>query len=315
MRLNSTDLYARAREARRLSSSCRLCPRQCGVNRLLGERGYCGAGPEPTVAAVVPHFGEEPPICGTGGAGTIFFCRCNLRCVYCQNHQISQEDTGSPMPPRELSAAMLRLQAQGCSTIEPVSPSHHLPGLLEALAMAADEGLRLPVVYNSNGYESQEVIDLLDGVVDVYVPDIKYADANASRRYSDVADYPEVARNAVLKMHAQAGKLVLGLDGIATRGIIVRLLVLPDDAAGTEETLLWIHEHLPLTTTISLMAQYSPLHRGGDFPPLDRPITREEYDRAVDFAWNLGFEEVFVQEMDARNVGVPDFRVDKPFVW
>jgi len=315
MRLDPADIRARAREARKLSSPCRLCPRQCGVNRLAGESGYCGAGADPSVAAVVPHFGEEPPICGSGGAGTIFFCRCNLRCVYCQNHQISQGPAGSPMLSGQLSEAMLRLQAQGCSTIEPVSPSHHLPGLLEALAAAAEQGLRLPVVYNSNGYESTEVLELLDGVVDVYLPDIKYAGAQASLRYSDVPNYVEIARSAVLKMHGQVGSLVVSPEGIAERGLIIRLLVLPEDVSGTNRTLRWIRENLPSSTTISLMAQYSPLHRATDFPPLDRPITQEEYDRVVDFAWDLGFDEAFIQETDARNVGVPDFQLDKPFIW
>jgi putative pyruvate formate lyase activating enzyme len=219
------------------------------------------------------------------------------------------------MLPEDLAAAMFDLQTQGCSTIEPVSPSHHLPGLLEALALAAEQGLHLPVVYNSNGYESPEVIELLDGVVDVYLPDIKYADAHASKRFSDVADYVEVARSAVLQMHAQVGDLVVNSEGIASRGIIIRLLVLPDDIARTEETLLWIQEHLPVTTSLSLMAQYTPLHRGREFPPLDRPITQEEYDRMVDFAWDLGFDQVFIQEMESRNIGVPDFQVDKPFIW
>jgi len=285
------------------------------VDRLAGERGYCGADPEPAVAAVVPHFGEEPPLCGAGGAGTLFFSRCNLGCVYCQNHQISQAAIGSTMTPRELSEAMLRLQAQGCSTIEPVSPSHHLPGLLEALAMAADQGLRLPVVYNTNGYESPETLDLLDGIVDIYLPDIKYADSENARRFSDVPDYVEIAREAVLKMHGQVGNLVVDLNGQARQGLIIRLLVLPEDVSGTYQTLAWIRDNLPRTVTLSLMAQYLPLHRGTEFPPLQRAITQEEYDRAVDFAWDLGLEQVFVQDLESRDVGIPDFQVDNPFNW
>lgn len=269
----------------------------------------------PSVAAVLPHFGEEPPLCGSGGAGTIFFCRCNLRCVYCQNHQISQGIVGSTMAPRELAEAMLRLQAQGCSTIEPVSPSHHLPGLLEALAMAADQGLRLPLVYNTNGYESLEVLELLDGIVDVYLPDIKYADSGNAQQFSDVSDYIEIARAAILKMHTQVGNLVVDLQGVAVQGLIIRHLVLPEDIAGTRRTLAWIRDNLPPTVTISLMAQYLPLHRSTDFPPLHRPITQAEYDQPVDFAWDLGLEHVFIQDLESREIGVPDFQVDKPFNW
>jgi len=210
---------------------------------------------------------------------------------------------------------MLRLQSQGCSTIEPVSPSHHLPGLLEALAMAADQGLRLPVVYNSNGYESPETLDLLDGIVDIYLPDIKYADSENARRFSDVPDYVEIAREAVLKMHGQVGNLVVDLNGQARQGLIIRLLVLPEDVSGTYQTLAWIRDNLPRTVTLSLMAQYLPLHRGTEFPPLQRAITQEEYDRAVDFAWDLGLEQVFVQDLESRDVGIPDFQVDNPFNW
>jgi len=269
----------------------------------------------PTVAAVLAHFGEEPPLSAVGGAGTIFLSGCNLRCVYCQNHQISQAAVGSTMRPVGLAARMLEIQRKGCSNVEPVSPGHHLPGLLEALAIAVEHGLELPIVYNSNGYESLEALDLLDGIVDVYLPDLKYADPSIAARYSDAPDYVKQAREAILKMHSQVGNLVTDLRGRAVRGIIIRHLVLPGGLSGTAETLVWIRDNLPRTVTLSLMAQYSPLHRSGDFPPLDRRLMPEEYEEAVDLAWDMGFENVFVQDIESREVGIPDFALESPFDW
>ncbi len=313
--LKHDEIFLRAKEAEKLASPCRLCPRACGIDRTSGERGYCGAGPEPSVAAVLPHFGEEPPLTGPGGAGTIFFSRCNLRCVYCQNHQISQGELGCVRSPGELALELLRLQKRGCSTIEPVSPTHHLPGLLNALARAAEQGLDLPLVYNTNGYESIETLELLDGIVDVYLPDLKYPSNSQALKYSDAEDYVETARGAILKMHSQVGDLVVDDRGTAVRGLILRHLILPGDASGTKETLLWVRDNLPITVTLSLMAQYVPLHRSKDFPPMDRMITSEEYDKAVDAAWVLGFENVFIQEVDSQESGIPDFTLTKPFNW
>ena len=313
--LDSMEIRRRAVEARRLSAPCRLCPRACGVDRTAGEPGFCGAGSIPSIAAVLPHFGEEPPICGSGGAGTIFLTRCNLRCVYCQNHQISQGTLGTPMSPRDLATEMVRLQKQGCSTIEPVSPSHHLPGLLEALALAVEQGLDLPLVYNTNGYESRDVLNLLNGLVDVYLPDLKYADSAAAGTYSDAEDYVAIARSAILLMHSQVGNLVVDVTGRAVRGMILRHLVLPGNAAGTEDTLIWIRDNLPITVTISLMAQYSPQHKSRAFPELGRALTPEEYDGAVTAAWEMGFENVFIQDMGSSEVGIPNFGDDKPFHW
>jgi putative pyruvate formate lyase activating enzyme len=298
-----------------MSRSCRLCPRACGVDRIAGETGYCGAGPEPTIATALPHFGEEPPLSGKGGAGTIFFSRCNLKCVYCQNYQISQGDVGTVATPLDLSRMILDLQEKGCSNIEPVSPSHQLPGLLEALAIAADRGLDLPVVYNTNAYESQETLDLLDGMVDIYLPDLKYARDREALRYSDVTDYVDTARKAILKMHDQVGNLVVDVHGRAVRGMILRHLVLPEDLAGTAETLGWVRENFPRTITISLMAQFSPLHKSREFPEMNRRLSAAEYDNAADLAWELGFENVFVQDLDSHDHGIPDFQLDKPFNW
>jgi putative pyruvate formate lyase activating enzyme len=313
--LKHDEIVVRAEEAERLSSPCRLCPRACGVDRASGERGYCGAGPEPSVAAILPHFGEEPPLTGAGGAGTIFFSRCNLRCAYCQNHQISQGELGRVISPDELALEILRLKKIGCSTIEPVSPTHHLPGMLKALAQAVEGGLDLPLVYNTNGYEALHTLELLDGIVDVYLPDLKYASDKEAQKYSDAEDYVDRAREAILQMHAHVGNLVVDIQGRATRGLILRHLILPGDISGTLQTLTWVRDNLPITVTLSLMAQYAPLHRSRQFPPLDRRITGEEYDRAVDSAWELGFENAFVQELNAPDTGIPDFHLNQPFRW
>ncbi len=314
-KFRSDEIRLRAAAARRLSAPCRLCPRVCGVDRPSGQRGYCGAGPGPEVASAVPHFGEEPPLTGEGGAGTIFFSRCNLRCVYCQNHQISQAGMGSLVAPEALAQNILRLQAQGCSTIEPVSPSHHLPGFLEALAIAADRGLKLPVVYNTNGYETADTLDTLDGIVDVYLPDLKYASEEDAATYSDAPDYVETARSAILKMYSQVGDLVLDDTGRAVRGLLLRHLILPGNISGTRETLAWIRENLPDSLTISLMAQYTPLHRASQYPMLSRRITEEEYMQVLDLAWDMGFENAFIQDLESQESGIPDFRNERPFTW
>jgi len=210
---------------------------------------------------------------------------------------------------------MMRLQQSGCATLEPVSPSHHLPGLLEALALAKEQGLEIPVVYNTNGYETLETLDLLDGIVDVYLPDLKYSDPNRALLYSGVGDYVETARSAILEMHSQVGNLVVDVHGTAVRGMILRHLILPNGASGTESTLKWIRDNLPITVTLSLMAQYSALHKSTEIPELNRKLAPQEYEDAVDLAWGMGFENVFIQEMDSCHAGIPDFTLESPFVW
>jgi len=217
--------------------------------------------------------------------------------------------------PRDLAEKMLDLQRNGCANLEPVSPSHHLPGFLEALSLAAARGLDLPVVYNTNGYEARQTIDILDGIVDVYLPDLKYASNEHGAAFSDADDYVETARTAVLQMYGQVGNLVVDLEGRAVRGMILRHLVLPEDLAGTRETLVWIRDNLPRTVTISLMAQYEPVHRSTEFSQLSRRIAAAEYDEALDLAWELGFENVFVQDLSSAEIGVPDFQRDQPFNW
>ncbi len=313
--LDYREIAERASLARELSSPCGLCPRQCRVHRPADEHGYCGAGSKPTVAAVVPHFGEEPPLVGSGGAGTIFFSHCNMACVVPPKFSDQPSGNRFQIAPEDLAVQMLELQRVECASIEPVSPSTHLPGLLEALALAVEKGLHLPVVYNTNGYETPETLHLLEGIVDVYVPDLKYSSPAAATVYSDAPGYVETSRAAVLQMHSQVGNLVVDLYGVAVRGLIVRHLVLPGDLAGTAETLAWIRDNLPQTITISLMAQYRPLHRSSEFPPLDRKLFQHEYDQAVDMAWDMGFANVFIQDLDSPLSGIPDFRDDQPFNW
>jgi len=219
------------------------------------------------------------------------------------------------MSPGILAEKIMELQSAGCSCVEPVSPSHHLPVLLEALALAVDRGLDLPVVYNTNGYESLETLELLDGVVDVYLPDLKYADGEMAGRYSDCDDYVERAREAVLRMHRQVGNLVVDTQGRAAGGMIIRHLVLPGELSGVRDTFSWIRDNLSSSVTVSLMAQYSPAHRSREFPPLDRRLTSEEYDRAVDIVWEMGFANAFVQEMESQELGAPDFEAGEPFKW
>ena len=305
----------RAKEAGELASCCRLCPRACGVDRLSGEIGYCGTGPSLRIGSVTSHFGEEPPLSMNGGAGAIFLTGCSMNCVYCQNYQISQGAIGQEYTADLLAREMLRLQSLDCSNIDAVSPTHQLPELLEALAIARDSGLELPVVYNTNSYETMEVLEILDGVVDVYLPDLRYSSNESALRYSDAPDYVEIARDAILEMHRQVGNLVVDLEGRAVRGLIIRLLVLPSGIAGVENSLQWIKENLPKTVTLSLMSQYSPLHRAHEFPELNVTLAENEYESLVQRAWDMGFENVFIQEMSANRCGIPDFTSASPFVW
>jgi putative pyruvate formate lyase activating enzyme len=313
--LNSREIGLRAEHAYHIAEECVLCPRECAVNRSVGETGFCQSGIKPKVAKVIAHFGEEPPLVVGGGAGTIFFSNCNMRCVFCQNFQISQSDCGAEMEPAELAHKLIALQALGCSNIEPVSPTHHLPGFLEALACAMDQGLNLPVVYNSNGYEKIETLELLDGVVDVYLPDLKYYSDSSALKFSSAPNYFATATAAISEMCRQTGNLAVDNDGSALRGTIVRHLVLPGQTADTFKILDWIRRNLPHGTWISLMAQYSPIHKAALYPELNTRVTEDEYDRVVDFAWESGLENVFTQELDSQDIGIPDFHLSTPFKW
>lgn len=282
----------RARLARQRLRSCDLCPHSCGVDRTSGETGICRTGDVAFVASHGPHFGEETPLVGMGGSGTIFFARCNLSCIYCQNWDISQLDMGRQTGAEELAAMMLELQAMGCHNINLVTPTHQMPMILEALDMAAVRGLALPIVYNCGGYESIEALRLLDGIVDIYMPDLKYMEPAIASELSGAPDYPEAAMAAIRQMHAQVGDLVMDGRGIAERGLIVRHLVLPGGLAGTSAALRFIAEEISRNTYLNIMDQYHPARGASGRPPLDRRITRAEYEAAMDEASALGLSRL-----------------------
>jgi putative pyruvate formate lyase activating enzyme len=287
------ELERRARAALGRLRCCDLCARYCRVDRRASLHGVvCRTGERAIVHGHGPHHGEELPLRGRRGSGTIFFGGCNLRCVYCQNWEISWGRAGREVEPDELGAMMLDLQASGCHNVNLVSPSHVVAQVLAAVSIAAREGLRLPLVYNTGGYDSPEALALLDGVVDVYMPDMKYADPQAARIYSSARDYWEVNRAAVREMHRQVGDLVLDRDGVAQRGLLVRHLVLPADLAGTEAVLAFLATEISPNTYLNLMDQYRPCYRAGEFPPLDRRITAEEYRRAVSIAHRHGLRRL-----------------------
>ena len=298
-----------------LLERCTICPRDCLNNRLQDEIAACYSGRLPIVSSYTPHFGEEPALVGTHGAGNIFFGNCNLRCVYCQNYQISQthkEQIKNEITHERLAGMMLELQAKGCHNINFVSPTHFVPQMARAILIAAQRGLRLPIVYNTNAYDSVEVLKLLDGIVDVYLPDLKYAESDAGYTYSKVRDYTLHARRAVAEMYRQMGdRLVFGTDGLLKRGLVIRLLVLPNDVAGVRESLTWIRNDLSANVAVSLMAQYYATNRAATdnrYILLSRRITESEWLRALSMLDELGMEEGWMQEYDgAAHYYRPDF--------
>jgi putative pyruvate formate lyase activating enzyme len=293
----SGELAKRAEKLWAIMERCQLCPRGCGVNRLKGMSGFCGApGATLVVSAFHPHFGEERPLVGNGGSGTIFLTHCNLRCVFCQNWQISQLGRGAEKSIDELAAMMLRLQEQGCHNINLVTPTHYSAPILKALDRAAGTGLRLPIVYNTSGWERLEILKLLDRIVDIYLPDFKYWDSDMSAKYSSGAEsYPEIAREAILEMHRQVGVAKPAQDGIMQRGLMIRHLVMPNDTSGSEQIMEWIAENLPKDTYVNIMAQYSPLHKAYDYPEISRRITSEEYGKVVKRAQEMGLTNLDIQ--------------------
>ena len=289
-----------------------LCPRACGVERET-HVGFCGAPAQPVIARAALHFWEEPPISGTRGSGAIFFCGCNLDCLFCQNHEINHASVGREWSADELATLMLHLQAEGAHNINLVTPTPHIETIIPAVRRAREQGLQIPIVYNTNGYETIETLHRLEGIVDIYLPDLKYASALPARKYSGAEDYFRYAGPAVVEMHRQCGDLVCDENGIARRGLIVRHLVLPGSVDETRRILDFLAENLPLTTHISLMGQYMPCHRASEIPPLDRKLLRREYDRAITYCIQLGFEHVSIQSLDASDAAfVPEFNGDVP---
>ena len=314
--LESGELEERVEKLYALLRACTVCPRDCGNDRLAGVLASCASGERPVVSAYTPHLGEEPCLSGTRGAGNIFFGNCNLRCVYCQNYQISQDYTvqkTNEVPVERVAEMALELQARGCHNIGFVSPTHFAPQMAKAVLLAARAGLRLPIVYNTNAYDSVEVLKLLDGVVDVYLPDMKYADAGAGALYSKVPDYPDRSRAALMEMYRQKGSLLdLDEDGLLRGGLLVRVLVLPSGVAGVSETLSWIAETLSPKVAVSLMAQYYPIHRAASnakYEALNRSITAEEWGRALADLEANGLFNGYQQELETSNRYYrPDFR-------
>lgn len=285
----SGDLARRARALYRAYRICRLCPRDCLVNRLRGEKGVCQATSVARVYSAHPHFGEERPLVGRNGSGTIFFGQCNLRCVFCQNSEVVQPAAGSLVSDDELAGLMLNLQDQGCHNINLVTPTHYVSNIVQALRMAIGRGLHIPLVYNCCGYEPLPVLQLLDGIVDIYLPDFKYADAEKAARYSPGAkDYPEVAAAAIAEMYRQVGDLVVDEDGIAQRGLMIRHLVLPGGVAGTGRVVQFVAEKLGPSTYVNIMSQYRPSFRAKGYPEISRPVTAEEFREAISCALEAG---------------------------
>jgi putative pyruvate formate lyase activating enzyme len=292
----SGELKRRGERLWEMMKSCRLCPRECGAARLAGERGICRASSLLEIASHHPHFGEEEPLVGEGGSGTVFFTHCGLRCVFCINWEISQGGLGTRHSVDELAGMMLRLQRIGCHNINVVTPTHYSAHIVLALDAAAGRGLTLPLVYNTCGWERLEILRLLDGVVDVYLPDFKYSDGAMAARYSSEAEsYPEVTERALVEMNRQVGVARPSEDGLIHRGLMIRHLVMPNDVGGSKRVFEWIAENLPRDTYLNVMSQYRPMFKAFEYPKIARPLSREEYEQAVKWATEAGLGNLDIQ--------------------
>jgi len=293
----------RVEQADAILERCVLCPRRCGVNRKKGERGFCRAPAPAVLFSAHPHFGEEEVLVGSHGSGTIFFSNCNLRCIFCQNWPISHEGRGQTISDEELADRMLGLQRVGCHNINLVTPTHVMPNILGATRIAACKGLRIPLVYNTSGYERLEILKLLDGIVDIYMPDLKYMDPKMAAKYSaGAADYPEVTQRAILEMHRQVGVLAVNPQGIGLRGVIIRHLVMPNRVAGTRQFVGWVAENLPKTTYVNIMAQYRVEYKAYEYPEIARGITSEEFVEAMNWAEKAGLTSLDPHSVQAWKV-------------
>lgn len=279
-----------------IMQSCQLCPRKCGVNRLKGQKGFCQADSQLVVSAHHPHFGEERPLVGRRGSGTIFFSNCGLRCVFCINWDISWGGKGRYTSIEDLAEMMLTLQARGCHNINVVTPTHYSPHIVLALDIAASKGLKLPLVYNTCGWERPEILNMLDGIVDIYLPDFKYSEGKMAAKYSSGADtYPEITKQALLEMNRQVGVAKPAEDGLMYRGLMIRHLVMPNRVSGTKGVIEWIAENLPKNTYLNLMSQYTPVYRASEFPQISRRITNQEYDEVINWARQAGLTNLDIQ--------------------
>jgi putative pyruvate formate lyase activating enzyme len=285
-------LSDRIKEAEEILKECILCPRNCRVDRTAGELGFCRTGAMPFVSSYGAHFGEEKPLVGRFGSGTLFFGHCNLGCIFCQNYTISHLDDGHEISFERLAHIMLSLQEEGCHNINFVTPTHQMPMILRSLQIAVEKGLKVPLVYNCGGYESLRSLEILDGIVDIYMPDFKYADPEMARMYSKAEDYPEVAKEALREMYRQTGDLVLDKKDVAIRGLLIRHLVMPEGIAGTEEIMQFIAREISKNTYINIMDQYRPCYRAHGYHPINRRITPQEYNDAMNAAVKAGLKRI-----------------------
>ena len=313
----SGELERRARALEARLAECDICPRECGAKRIEGKTGSCHSAYRPIVSSVCAHHGEEPVLSGSRGSGTVFFGNCNMRCVYCQNHQISQDHKAQQryeVDTRALAERLLHLQDElECHNINFVSPSHFVPQMVRAVLEAVPMGLRLPLVYNSGGYDSVATLRELDGIISIYLPDLRYASNELGRKYSRVRNYVENSRAAIKEMYRQVGDLELDDNGVAQKGLIVRHLILPNGIAGSEDSLGWLVSEVSPTVAASVMSQYFPAHRAHRYPELSRKITSEEYVEVTRLVERLGIENGWVQEMSSAENYLPDFSHQDPF--
>jgi putative pyruvate formate lyase activating enzyme len=311
--LRSGELSSRVEKLKSLYSNCVLCPWECRVDRTSGRMGVCTSKAQARVSSYVPHFGEEPYISGEKGSGTIFFSNCNLTCIFCQNWQISQEGIGNDVEDDVLAEQMLHLQSKGCHNINLVSPTHFIPSIVSALYIAAQKGLNIPIVYNTNGYEKVEILKLLDGVIDIYLPDIKYSDNLTAIHYSNAPKYMEYNHGAIKEMFRQVGNLQFDNKNIATRGLLIRHLVLPASLAGSKEAFQFLATEISKDVHIAIMSQYKPCYKALENKILNKPLTGEEYHNVLLLAEKEGLHNILAQELDSAEVFLPDFKRTDPF--
>ncbi len=314
----SGELKKRVKKLESRLSSCDICPRNCGVNRLKGERGFCNSAYFPAVSSAIAHHGEEPVLSGTRGSGTIFFGNCNLRCVFCQNYQISQDpetQKNNEIDIHSLAEKMVYLQDEvQCHNINLVSPTHYVPQIVRAVLEAVPMGLHLPLVYNTGSYDSLETIKTLDGIISIYLPDLKYASDDNSKKYSIAPDYVKHSRAAIKEMYRQVGDIITDENGIVEKGMIVRHLILPDRLAGSVNSLRWLANKISLSVTVSIMSQYYPTVNTRKIPQLSRSISKDEHQEVVSLAHELGLENGWIQEMESKEYYLPDFsNTNSPF--
>jgi len=311
------ELENKVKKLNKLLKNCSLCPHKCGVDRYSGPDGFCHSGAKPMVSTSMVHHGEEPPISGIRGSGTIFFSNCNMGCVYCQNYQISQESEGEEISTRELADNMIALQEKGVHNINLVSPTIWVPQIVEAFSIAKKSSLDLPFVYNTGGYDHPGIIKILEGIIDVYMPDIRYSDSSMAQKYSGIEDYVKFNRGSILEMHRQVGDLEIDKNGIAQKGLLIRLLVLPEDISGIKDTLDFIKNRLSGNTYLSIMAQYHPVYRADRYPELSRRVSAGEYLEIVEYAKKLGLNRGWTQDHSSLEPGkdefIPDFNKENVF--